>query len=170
MFTLFDIFELLGPLAGAAIGALIGIRFGTPSAVIGAVVGIVAGRLFGKLPTFLMLKSLHRSLSQKSTEQLRAELRTERCLIPNVIILELSSRGENIMQYLPVVLDLLESEDSSRRGFGWAAITSAFPDLAHRISGYRLDDTIDECKRKLQILRDLTEQTHAEATSEASDA
>jgi len=160
MFTLFDVLELVGPLAGAAVGVIVGLRFGTGGAVVGAVLGVVVGRLVGKLPTFVMLKSLHCSLSKKSTEHLRADLRAERCLIPNVILLELSSRGENIMQDLPVVLDLLESEDRSRRGFGWAALTSAFPELVHRISDYQIYDTVDECRRKTQGLRDLAEQAN----------
>ena len=155
MFTLFDLFELLGPLAGATIGAIAGLRFGVQLAVIGAVLGFVVGRIVGRLPTIMMLKSLHRSLSKMSPEHLRADLRAPRCLIPNIILLELSSRGENIMQDLPVVLDLLESPDTSRRGFGWAAITSAYPELVQKIPGYRLCDTVYECKNKTKALREL---------------
>ena len=52
-----------------------------------------------------------------------------------------------------MILDLLESGILRGRGHGWAALTSAFPDLAVKAGDYRLDDSVAECRRKTEGLR-----------------
>jgi hypothetical protein len=154
MLTLFDILPLCGACIGLALGATGGAGLlGTPGGVIGAVVGCAVGFVAGRLPFLLRLRRLSRDLAAKSTAELRADLRNPNCPTPNLVLLELRRRGEDIRAELPVVLDLLASEDFGRRGTGWAALTSAFPELAVSLSDYRLDDPVEECRRKTGRLR-----------------
>ncbi|MGA2175656.1 MAG: hypothetical protein ABSH38_11810 [Verrucomicrobiota bacterium] len=80
-------------------------------------------------------------------------LRDPGCLIPNAVLLELGSRGQDLQPELPVVLDMLAASSRDRRIRGWHALASAFPDRAKLLSDYRLDDTSEECQRKVQKLR-----------------
>jgi hypothetical protein len=54
---------------------------------------------------------------------------------------------------LPVVLDMLVSEDFRRRGQGWVALLSACPEQAASVPDYRVSDTAYECRRKTNRLR-----------------
>lgn len=154
MFTIFHVLTLAGFVYGVIVGTRAGSAlFGTVGAVVGAIVGGIVGAFVGRIPGFLMLRWLARDLGTKSTSDLRAELHDPSCVTPNCVLLELQYRGEDIRQELPVVLDLLVSDDVGRRGLGWAALTSAFPDLAKQIQDYRIGDSVDECRRKTRILR-----------------
>ncbi len=154
MFTLFHVLVLAGFLFGGMLGVRVGsVLFGTVGGMFGGIVGAVGGIIMGRIPELLVLRSLKRDLSGKSTEELRAHLRSPDCLTPNCVLLELRRRGEDIRCELPVVLDLLASENVGRRGSGWAALTSAFPELVERVPDYRIGDSVDECRRKTEILR-----------------
>ena len=154
MFTLFHVIVLVGLASGAMLGARVGsVLFGTVGGVIGGIVGAVAGIIVGRVPDLLALRLLTRDLRVKSTAELRAYLRSPDCLTPNCVLLELRSRGEDIQCELPFVLDLLASENVGRRCFGWAALTSAFPDLVDQVRDYRIGDSVDECRRKIETLR-----------------
>jgi hypothetical protein len=156
MFTLFHVFVLVGGVFGFAFGLSIGAKlFGIVGGIVGALAGGCLGVIVGRIPESLLLRSLARHLKAKSTVELRAQLHGSKCLTPNVVLLELQSRGEDIRQELPVVLDLLVSEDTGRRGQGWAALSSAFPELVERIRDYRIGDSVDECRRKTEILRNV---------------
>jgi hypothetical protein len=113
-------------------------------------VGGILGLKFGRLPLFLTIKFLRRDLSKKTVEQLRAELHNPNCLAPNVLILELGTRGEKVEQELPVVLDLLCSPLRDRRIRGWHALASVFPERAKIISDYRIDDSVEKRQEKIQ--------------------
>ena len=137
-----------------ALGVAGGARLlGTPGGVMGGVLGCVVGFVAGRLPFILGLRRLSRDLAANTTAELRADVRSPDCPTPNVVLLELLSRGEDIRSELPAVLHLLTSEDFGRRGAGWAALTSAFPELAASLSDYRLDDTVEACRRKTDRLR-----------------
>jgi hypothetical protein len=154
MFTLFHVFVLAGAVFGLTTGLSVGAKFfGVAGGIIGALAGGYLGVVIGRIPERLVLRSLIRHLKAKSTAELRAQLHSPNCLTPNVVLLELQSRGEDIRQELPVVLDMLASEDVGRRGHGWAALTSAFPELVDRIRDYRIGDSVDECRRKTEILK-----------------
>jgi len=105
-----------------------------------------------------MVRGVRKNLERKSVDELRRSLRTPKCLIPNLILLELSSRGEDILPDLPVILDLLESEEQSKRGSGWAALTSAYPDLVTTIPDYRIQDRAEVCRKNIAPLRRMTER------------
>ena len=62
---------------------------------------------------------------------------------------------------MPVVLDMLESDDVERRRFGVAAITSAFPEAAARVPDYNPDGTTEECREKIRVLREKQEISKA---------
>lgn len=154
MFTLFHALVLVGFLLGGILGARAGaVFFGSFGGVCGGIIGALAGVVVGRVPGWLVLRSLARELGSKGTAELRASLHTPGCLHPNCILLELRRRGEDIRCELPVVLNLLVSEDCARRGQGWAALSSAFPELVQQVSDYRIGDSVDECRRKTETLR-----------------
>jgi hypothetical protein len=154
MLTLFHVLPLLGAFAGLAIGIGEGGRlFGMVGAVGGAIIGCYFGFVAGRLPFALGLWAVRRQLAAKSVVELRADLRDPNCFIANVVLLELHRRGEDIRPELSVVLDMLVSEDFGRRGQGWAALSSAFPDMAVSITDYRINDSVVECRRKTEFLR-----------------
>jgi len=158
MLTLFDVLPLFGACVGLVLGLIGGGRLlDTPGAISGALVGCVMGFIAGRIPFILTLWVLSRELATKTAPELRADLRSPDCLAPNVVLLELLSRGEDIRCELPVVLDLLASEDFGRRGAGWAALVSAFPELAAAIPDYRIDDPVETCRSKTQCLREKAE-------------
>jgi len=150
--------ELLSPIFGALAGITLGARLGVIAAVIAGIVGFVLGRIIGRIPTILMIRMMQRRFRGKSAAELRADLRRPDCMTPNCILLELSSRGEDIKKDLDVVLALLESEEPSKRGFGWAALTSAFPDMARMISDFPINGSFAERKKICDRLRELAEQ------------
>jgi hypothetical protein len=154
MLTLFDVLQLLGAWVGLVVGIVSGERFfGTLGAIVVALVGAVLGFVAGTIPFVLVLRMVSRDLAAKTVAELRADLRSPNCLAPNVILLELLRRGEEIHSELPVVLDMLVAEASDRRGAGWAALLSAFPDLAALIPDYRIFDPVETCRGKTECLR-----------------
>ncbi len=154
MFTLFDLLMLIGLGGGLLFGVLEGAkRFGPIGGIVGAIVGAYLGFIIGRLPWTLMLRSIARDLKSRTSTELREDLRGPRNQPPNLVLLELGRRGEDILGELPVVLDLLVAEDFGQRGRGWAALTSAFPKLAAQIRGYSISDSVEECRRKVQPLR-----------------
>ena len=162
MFTLFHLLVLAGIGFGLALGASVGSKlFGIVGGIIGAALGVYLGFVVGRIPEMLVLRLVVRDFRPKSSEELRAHLHSPNCLTPNLVLLELRSRGENIRRELPVVVDLLTSEDVGRRGHGWAALTSAFPELVEKIHGYSVGDTVDECRRKTELLRQMAYQSDA---------
>jgi hypothetical protein len=160
--TLFDIL----PLSSSSVGLVFGIvggswLLGTPGAIIGALIGTVMGFIVGRIPFVLTLRMLSRELASKTASELRADLRNPACLAPNMVLLELRRRGEDIRSELTVVFDLLVSTDFGRRGAGWAALVSAYPDLAVLIPDYRIDDPIEKCLNKTERLRAMVESADA---------
>jgi hypothetical protein len=154
VFTIFHVFILAGIGAGLALGMDVGLQlFGVCGGVVGAMLGGGAGYAAGRLPEDFVLQSLARELALASADELRAYLHGPECQTPNVVLLELQSRGEDIQPELPWILDMLVSEKLSRRGLGWAALTSAFPVRAGQLGDYRTDDSVAECRRKTAKLR-----------------
>ena len=154
MLTIFHVVGLGAGIAGAVFGGMRGAEaWGIAGSVIGVFAGGYVGLLLGGLPQLFALWCVARSLTPKTTPELRAYLRSPECLTPNCVLLELKNRGEDIQPELDFVVDLLASEDVSRRGFGWAALTSAYPELAERIPDYKLNDSVEDCRRKTERLR-----------------
>jgi hypothetical protein len=155
VFTVLHFLVLLAICTGLALGLAAGEKlFGVAGGFIGALAGGYAGFIIGRLPERLMLQSLFLALARETSDALRSFLHSPNCQIPNMVLMELQSRGEDILQELPAILSLLESEELRRRGRGWAALTTAFPDLAGHVRDYRISDSVDECRRKIAGLRD----------------
>jgi hypothetical protein len=153
-FTIFHGFVFVAICAGFAVGLAAGAKlFGVAGGVTGAIIGGYAGFVAGQLPEYLVLRWLTRHLVRASAAELRSWLRDPSCQIPNLVLLELQRRGEDIHGELAVILDLLVSEDVSQRGHGWAALSSAFPNLARQIGDYHLGDSVADCRRKTGKLR-----------------
>jgi len=87
-----------------------------------------------------------------TNEQLFDELHDPACLPPNILLLELRRRGCDISSELPFICSLLASEEMPRRTAGWAALTSAFPELVGRISGYSPTATAADCQTRCEPL------------------
>jgi hypothetical protein len=154
MFTLFHVIRLVGMAFGMALGLSWGVRLlGPVGGVLGAIAGGLLGLLVGRLPELLALCLIARDLRGKSENELRESLHRADCPTPNCVLLELRRRGVDIEAELPVVLEMLVAEDMGRRSHGWAALTSAFPEQARQIAGYRISDPVEECRRKIEPLR-----------------
>lgn len=151
--TIFDIACLAALIFGLIHGADFGSRFGSVGSIVGAIFGGTVGLILGRVPFFLALKLGQRNLSNKTVEDLRSMLLDSEEFAPNIVLLELGSRGEDLEQDLPVVLDMLVAPSKERRRRGWHALASAFPERAELISEYRIDDTLEECRRKTLKLR-----------------
>jgi hypothetical protein len=148
-FTLFHALVLVGLLAGAILGTYVGPSlFGMHGKVLGALVGVAVGFAVGQLPKSLVLELLVRRLELMRSDELRTYLRDPDCLTPNCVLLELQRRGEDIAEELPVILEMLVSKDIVRRFYGWAALKSAFPEVARKFRDYHARDPIHECRTK----------------------
>ena len=146
MFTLFHLIRLISILVGISLGWSCGKHlFGIIGAIIGVVLGFVLGSIVGYIPEWLVLKSIVPKLNKMSEEELRRKITDKECFIPNLILLELDSRGLSIDNHLTDVLNMLRSDDQSRRGFGWAALTSAYPELAKEVKKYNINDSVEQC-------------------------
>jgi hypothetical protein len=150
--TIFQIIPLYAIIIGICIGVKLGSVFGHIGAGIGGVVGGILGLLCWRLPLMWICKWLDRkrNLSNKTVEELRAMLRDPNCPIPNVALLELGMRKQNMEQELPVVLDMLVSPLKQRRSRGWRTLASVFPERAKLVADYRVDDSVEKCKEKIQ--------------------
>lgn len=73
-------------------------------------------------------------------------------LPPNSRLLELSQRGNDIQKELPYVHAMLASDRMDRRTNGWAAFTSAFPELVAHTPGYNSIDPTASCVANSQPL------------------
>jgi len=155
LFTIFDLLQLMGPVLGTAAGCAGGYcLFGTVGLVVGGILGLFIGKFLGNLSGNMSILAVHRQFTGKSDDVLRAELHRPECEYPNFILLELNYRGADVSSELPVVLDMLESPDRALRQKGVAAITSAFPDMARKLPDYRPSEPVDECRKKVRVVRD----------------
>ena len=152
---MFTLFELLGFIGGTMLGATYGWKWlGLIGLILGGAGGFLAGGIVGRLPLIISLNVLLRKLQAMTNEELRRHMRDNDCLTPNIVLLELDRRGEDIVEELPFVCSLLTSDDRSRRTFGWAALTSAFPDYVQKIPGYNPTASISTCRDKCKPLTD----------------
>ncbi len=160
MFTLFDLIRLLAIVAGTVTLGLAGWNtFGFVGCAVGVPVGFIFGAIIGQLPLIVILKCMSRRFDRMTDEQLVDKLHDPACLIPSILLLELNRRGSDIQRELPFVQSLLASDEMHRRTAGWAALTSAFPELVGRIPGYNPTATAAECQAKCQPLLNATEQS-----------
>lgn len=150
MFTIFHLLMLAVPLAAIAVGSYLGWQyFGIAGLMVGGVAGLLLGAVVGALPLVVALSWQGKKLRELSSDELRRHLRQHDCLTPNLLLLELLSRGESIDDEQPIIIDLLASDDSSRRTRGWAAAQSVYPELAERLAGYAPNGSTAACREHL---------------------
>ena len=147
-YTIFDLFSLGGVIAGSFIGGKYGfLNLGFIGGLTGAVIGAGAGFLLGRLPYLFASFSAKRSFEKESSQRLRERLRRgNEYYVSHLLLAQLMKRGENIASELPSIVDLIKSESSERRRFGWAALKFAFPETASKIAEYQPEDSIDKCR------------------------
>jgi hypothetical protein len=145
---------VLMPIVGALAGVAIGGLFGTAGSIYGGIFGFLVGLTAARLPLLLVFRSIRQGLARQSTDDLRRLLGQEDCLVPDLALRELAARGEDIRSEREVVLQLLESDRPARRRCGWAALKSAFPDLAAQAKGYRPYASTEKSRQRIKALRE----------------
>jgi hypothetical protein len=170
MITLSDLFAIIltltGLLGGGAWGASYGILWG----VAGALGGGVLGFGVGQLPGYLEIRRMRRELAHLSPKEIRSRLHDPGCWTPNYLLMELRARGEDIADELPLVLRLMESEVAHHRTKGFAALLSAYPEIARAAEGYDPTHAVGDCGRKVAELRRSVELKHAATATADGDA
>jgi len=118
MFTIFNLFELIGAFAGLAGGVALGHRWlGWVGVVFGGAFGFFAGRILGRVPYAISSEVLKRDLLRCDVATLRARLDRD-YYIAHLIIAHLVVRGEPIESFRSYVSELLGSDCPERRRFG----------------------------------------------------
>lgn len=148
--TIFHVLVMCGLVFGALLGYRVGVHAGVVIGGITGVFGALLGVILARIPLLLTLRWIKRAFQSKSSKELRAMLGNPLALGPNAILLELRSRGEDISQDLPTVMQMLVSPSQLRRRQGWYALASAFPELARQSKDYRDGDTPQECAEKIK--------------------
>ena len=152
-FTFFDLLALLGALSGLLLGGLWGVqRYGVLGGIGGACAGMAAGSGLRWLPWALVFGVMVLRLRCQSSAHLRASLREETCPF-DLVLLELSQRGEDIRQDLGAILEWLASENGNARVNAWLGFMSAFPKVAAEIPDYSPFEPVAVCRRKTETLR-----------------
>jgi hypothetical protein len=157
MITLFDVIAYLAlPLIGAMVGwglgnACLGWTGGTAGALIGLALFGYIGAAGKRAFLIFVMRRMKNRMTPLSTDELRSQISTS--FTPNVILLELKSRGEDISSDLDKILELLEDSESHRRIRGWAALKSAFPQIAASLGDYRIHGSTNECRAAVSKVR-----------------
>lgn len=153
MFTIFHLFRILGLLSGCVFGIRFGFEFyGWRGAIIGSLLGALIGIFIGNLPFFVGTWYLWINLKLSDSSKLKNRLETD-FFISHLIIAELVIRGEDTEQFKDYVLNLLQSEYSNQRRFGWHNLNIWFPELAKNLEYYDSENPTDEHKSKILEFR-----------------
>jgi len=151
MFTVFDFFELFGPLVGAFIGATRGFHyFGLAGGIGGAILGLVIGFIAGKLPFLLAWAILN--IKGKSTAKLRRVFQDDQYYIYHLALASLMARGEDISAEKNIIVALLASDEADRRRFGWGSLQLGYPDLAAQLEGFDAEKPSAEHIERVKLL------------------
>jgi hypothetical protein len=155
LFTLFGhLLPLLGLFSGAAVGLTMGFsRGGFSGALFGFVAGAVLGLLCGNLPGTVLRAILSFQLRRKTSGDLRTSVRNGECRLVNLATSELRRRGEIVQDDIDFVLDMLVSIHHDDRCRGWAALITAFPELATEIEEYSPVAPLEDSRAKVDRLR-----------------
>ena len=158
MLTLFDLLRFFATLGGGTVIGIYGFaKLGVVGILIGVPVGLILGGITGRLLFIVALRLMCREFDGLTDAEMVSRLHEADCLTPNLHLLELRRRGYDISKELPHVHSLLTSPQLDRRTAGWAALTSAFPDLVDIIKGYDPTAGTDDCQKYCKPLLDATE-------------
>lgn len=132
--TLFDILELIAPVAVCVAGLQIGYRkWHWLGAIALALGGLYVGLVLGRIPYVLTLAFLQRDLRRCDTATLKERLRSQYYL-SHFIVPILRRRGEPESELQEQTLLLLLAESSDKCWHGWRTV-NLFPELAERLRG-----------------------------------
>lgn len=167
MITIFDIIQLTFPVFGMIIGFKLGGPFGFWTSIVLSIIGLIIGFVLGKMPFALTILFLKKGFKNRASVDLRQEFAKDDCLIPNILLLELSSRGENLSDELEALLERLNANNIDKRSRAWIALKSAFPDTANMIPDYHFSDSPEVRKRKIDKLKILLKEKGTDETQQA---
>jgi hypothetical protein len=156
MITLYDLITIISTLVGIMIGMIIGKEYGIGLGIAGAIAGGYIGWRLGILPTRLMIRKQRRNLAKLTVDELHQQLHKPLLSdghTPNFLLLELRARGEDISKHVDMVLNLMEAESFLRRSVGFAALLSAYPQLARRMRPYNPNWSVERCRQCVAELR-----------------
>lgn len=107
------------------------------------------------------------SMRGKSSEELRAILRSSEWLFYRNALVELRRRGEDIENEVTPVLNLVISDAKRQRIAGWIILRELYPDLAARVPDYKPHEAADACKEKMRkiFLREGSPNPNSQPTS-----
>ncbi len=151
MFTLFDLFELLGFVLGAIGGIAAGYSWlGWVGGILGAFAGAAVGFLCGRIPLLVSWRFARWHLARQSATQLRAALHGGNWPAYHLFLTELARRGEAIGDEAGVFVPMLADDDLVKRYHGWSVVRAFYPDLAARIPGYDPRSPAERCRLLLR--------------------
>jgi hypothetical protein len=172
--TLYDLLTIIFTVAGVLLGVGFGRAYGPFGGMVGAVVGGLLGGWIGRIPAKRRMQSTRKGLSQFTTEQVR-ELLYRSAVVPsrwppNLLLMELQARGEDLNKHIELILSMLEADPVWQRAFGYGALLSAYPHLAQSLKGYRPAASVDDCRTKVAALRKQVRLSMAANAGEETDA
>lgn len=144
MFTLFDLIQLMSLILGAIIGGAVGGEYGIAMGICGALAGGFIGLKLGAIPTTIMIRSVRKDFAPLTIPELESRL-IDSEWTPNLILMELKARGEDVGKHLPFVFSLLDHDDLHCRSKGYAALLSAFPEIAKNLKDYNPTHSVEAC-------------------------
>lgn len=157
MFTIYHMIGGIGIVLCPTFASVVGYELvGISGAIVGGTLGLMIGVFGANYILLAAVRSGAALVRDKSSAELRRLIHEHRVMV-NFALLELRSRGEDIHCELGLVIRMLESDSRSERGSGWAALSSAFPDLAEEVSDYHVLDSSEVRKGKIDRIRDRIE-------------
>lgn len=144
---------------------------GTIGAIVGCLMAGAAGYilcvLISRQQTRILVKSVRKEYADRTTQELRDILHGGNTLTPNLILMELRLRGDNIDRDIYPVLRMLESDHHQIRVLGYAALRTAYFYLKTFICDYSPGNRVDKCRSQVADLREwVNAQLEGEADSQ----
>lgn len=129
----------------------------TRGGLIGAIVGgLIGGVLFviaARVTMLMILGMASLGFRKRSVQDMQSQLRDPSCLAPNLVLHELRRRDAVSAEDLTAVFDMLVDESVERRGRGWAALCSVYPELSAKIPEYSIEPITDNARAAVARLR-----------------
>ena len=157
MLSLFDLFAIFFTFLAGSFAWKYTSVYGNWYGIVGVVIGGLLGWKIGWLPYYIVIWFMKRKMVNCSTEELKKllfEFKFPGTFSPNILLLELKARGEDMNKYLDFVLGKLEAGNASERTFWYAGITSAYPELVKHLDEYKPQGTKEKCQACVSKLRE----------------
>lgn len=154
MITFTQLIHWLVTLSFMSIG-IAAFRNGIIDGIFFTIVGYVIGSFLGSIPSKIEIRLYFRKVERLSTEEIIDALVNYKLDVasPNFCVAELYRRGESIIEFLPVIAAMMESESLMKRQAGLAALCSGFPAaLCQRVKGYNPMLSVEQCREMVKPL------------------